>query len=322
MRVVTIVCPPALRERLPAALGPDVEVVTFPQEACNTAERDGDFRPDDVVISMEMRRPGGMTPKLGLVQLSGAGTDRIDLATVDPSTPVCNVFDHEIPIAEYVIATMLEWQIRLGAMRQGFTAETWASRTAAPATHGELYGKTLGIVGFGRIGKEAAVRAAAFGMMVIAVARRPDGGPADEVHPTEALADVLPRCDFVLDTLPLTEATRGLFDATMLAAMKPTGVIINVGRGGTIDEEALFEALSKKTIGGAIIDVWYQYPREPGEAPPPSRFDFFSLDNVIMTPHASAITDALWDRRAATIAENVRRLKAGEPLLNVVRAAQ
>ncbi|UOM33802.1 2-hydroxyacid dehydrogenase [Acuticoccus sp. I52.16.1] len=317
---MVIICPPALRQRLPAAIGEEVEIVTLPVEARNSDVYDIEFRPDDVVLSMDLTRPGGKLPRVALLQLPGAGTDRIDLDALAPETSVCNVFEHEIPIAEFVLAAMLEWEIRIADLRAMFTAESWPGLSRARGLHGELYGKTLGVVGFGRIGREAAKRAAAFGMTVLAVARRPDGGPADEVHPTAALADVLPRCDYVLDTLPLDEATRGIFDGPMLARMKPTGVIINVGRGQTIDEEALFTALSQKTIGGAILDVWYQYARDPSETPPPSRFDFFSLDNVILTPHASAVTGSLWDRRAATIAENFRRLERGEPLLNVVRA--
>ncbi|RAH98753.1 hypothetical protein DLJ53_24235 [Acuticoccus sediminis] len=319
MRIVMIVYPPTLREKLPAAIGHDVEIVTLPNEARNTPDFDIEFQPDDVVISMEMDRPGGTMPPVALLQLPGAGTDRVAMETLAPETTVCNVYDHEIPIAEYVLAAMLEWEIGLARMRASFTAQTWPEFSRFRTMHGELYGKTLGVVGFGRIGREAAKRAAAFGMTVLAVARRPDGGPADEVHPSDALAEVLPRCDYVLNTLPLNDVTKGIFDARMLAAMKPTGVIINVGRGETIDEEALFNALSSKSIGGAIIDVWYQYPRSKGDKPAPSRFDFFGLDNVILTPHSSAITDALWSRRAATIAENIRRVEAGEPLLNVVR---
>ncbi len=322
MRIVTIICPPALRERLPHAVGEGVEIVSLPVEARNSDVHDAELRADDVVISMDVTRPGGRLPPVALLQLPGAGTDRIDMDALAPETTLCNVYDHEIPISEYVLATMLEWEIRLSTVREIFTAESWPQLSRQRTLHGELHGKTLGVVGFGRIGRAAAVRAAAFGMTVLAVARRPDGGPADEVHPTDALAEVLPRCDYVLNTLPLTDATRGIFDAAMLSAMKPTGVIINVGRGQTIDEEALFNALSTKVIGGAVIDVWYQYARDPSETPPPSQFDFFSLDNVILTPHASAITGGLWDRRAATIAENVRRLGAGEPLLNVVRPGE
>ena len=320
MRIVVITAPPTLRERLPAALGSTAEIVTLPSEARNTDAHDAELRPDDVILSMEIQRPGGTLPPVALVQLPGAGADRIDLSCLSPETTVCNVFEHEYPIAEYVLATMLEWEIRLSAMRASFSAETWPKLAGQTALHGELYGKTLGVVGFGRIGREAAKRAAAFGMKVIAVARRPDGGPADEVHPTEALLSVLPRCDYVLDTSPLTEGTEGLFGEEAFAAMKPTAVVINVGRGGTIDEKALYEALSTKAIGGAVIDVWYQYPRSGETDLPPSKYDFFGLDNVIATPHASAITPQLWERRAATIAENIRRLKAGEPLLNVVRA--
>jgi phosphoglycerate dehydrogenase-like enzyme len=107
--------------------------------------------------------------------------------------------------------------------------------------------------------------------------------------------------------------------------MKPHAVVINVGRGATIQEQALFEACRDRRIGGAIIDTWYSYPAQkddPGVVHRPSRFPFHELDNVVMTPHASAWTDALLERRCRVIAGNLDRLARGEPLVNLVRAPE
>jgi phosphoglycerate dehydrogenase-like enzyme len=103
--------------------------------------------------------------------------------------------------------------------------------------------------------------------------------------------------------------------------MQPTAVIINVSRGALIDEQALYIACRDRKIGGAIIDTWYHYPSRPGERCPPSRFPFEKLDNIIMTPHASAWTDRLAPRRNRVIAQNLDRLSRDEPLVNVVHKA-
>ena len=100
--------------------------------------------------------------------------------------------------------------------------------------------------------------------------------------------------------------------------MHPHALILNVGRGAVIDEHALFEALQQKTIGGAIIDTWYQYPNAEKPHCAPSQFDFASLSNVLMTPHMSAWTEGTVQRRKQIIAENINRLCAGQALLNVL----
>ena len=191
------------------------------------------------------------------------------------------------------------------------------------AAQGELFGKTLGIVGYGRIGVEVAKRAHAFGMKVLACSRtaRPGDGVVDSVQSTEGLDQMLAASDFVLMSLPLAESTRAIIGEPQLAAMKPTAVIINVARGALIDEQALYAACRDHRIGGAIIDTWYRYPSNANDTCEPSRFAFRELDNVIMTPHASAWTDQLAPRRNRVIAENLDRLARNQPLINVVRNA-
>jgi phosphoglycerate dehydrogenase-like enzyme len=128
--------------------------------------------------------------------------------------------------------------------------------------------------------------------------------------------------DAVVVTLPLTEGTRGLIDAQALSAMRAQAVLINVGRGPVIDEQALFDALKQRRIGGAVIDTWYQYP-DPAQAQcAPSRLDFASLDNLVMTPHMSGWTEGTVRRRQQTLADNITRLAQGQPLINVLRPAQ
>jgi phosphoglycerate dehydrogenase-like enzyme len=276
----------------------------------------------DAMVSMNWRWNLPTASHLKLLQLPGAGTDEIDFSRLPKGTTVCNCFEHEIAIAEYVLGAMLEWNIGIRRMDQQFRRASWAGSYLFGPRHGELHGKTLGIIGFGHIGREVARRAKAFGMRVICCTRSPKPDElADRMHGMDRLTELLTGSDFVLVTLPLTNQTLGTLDRAAFAAMRPTGVIINVARGAIIDEEALYAALKERRIGGAIIDVWYRYPAHgQPQGTWPSSFAFHELDNVIMTPHASGWTHELLPRRNRAVAMNLNRLARGEPLLNVVRA--
>ena len=277
----------------------------------------------DAIVSMNWPADAPPAPRLRLIQLPGAGTDEIRFDAVPPTASVCNAFEHEIGIAEFVMGSILEWLIGLRRLDASMRQDRWWGSPLCGPRHGDLYGKTLGILGYGRIGREVARRAHGFGVRVIAANRSPR--PADDwcrdVRPMTELASVARESDFLLDALPLDNTTRGIVDAALFAQMKPTAVIINVGRGATIQEEALFEACRDRRIGGAIIDTWYQYPEQSQAAEvrfPASRFPFRDLDNVIMSPHASGWTEALAERRCRVIADNLDHLARGEPLQNVV----
>jgi len=274
-------------------------------------------------ISMQWSSDMPPAPHLKLLHLPGAGIDAIDFEAVPPGTTVCNVFEHEIGISEYVMATMLQWVLPLARLQADLRRGEWHGSHLFGPVHGELFGKTLGIVGYGHIGREVARRADAFGMKVLACNRTPRTGDSvvETVQPIEQLDSLLAESDFVLLSLPLTESTRDIIGSRQLATMKRTAVIINVARGALIDEAALYAACRDHRIGGAIIDTWYQYPSAETRKSDPSRFPFHELDNVIMTPHASAWTDQLIYRRNRVIAGNLDRLARNEPLLNVVRNA-
>ncbi|MEM9682788.1 MAG: 2-hydroxyacid dehydrogenase [Pseudomonadota bacterium] len=259
-------------------------------------------------------------PKLKLYQIPFTGYDWLTPADVPVGCTVCNAYEHEIAIAEYVFAALLDWEIGLSGASRRFRTHGWEGRTPGiGANHGEVYGKTLGIVGYGHIGRETAARAAAFGMRTIAVSRtaRPAPAPRDWLKSMEALNELLAESDYVLLALPLNHETRGLIDADRLACMKDTGVLINVARGEVVDEEALYHALAEKRIGGAVIDVWYQYPTTEEPDRPPSRFPFQDLENLIMSPHNSARSGAARERRWGVVARNLDRLAKGEALENV-----
>jgi len=177
----------------------------------------------------------------------------------------------------------------------------------------------LGLLGFGHIAQAIAHRAKAFGMRVHVANRSPiRHAHVDQSWTLDGLQDFLASADAVVVSLPLTDTTRGLVDAQALSAMRSDSCLINVGRGAVIDEQALYNALVSRQIGGAVIDTWYQYPTPTQSECAPSQFDFAALDNVQMTPHMSGWTEGTVRRRQNTLADNIGRLSRGEPLIQVL----
>jgi phosphoglycerate dehydrogenase-like enzyme len=277
----------------------------------------------DVLVSMAFTREmAGAANRLRLVQVPGAGLDRIDRAALRAGIALANAYGHEVGIAEYVLGAMLALTRELArldaALRRGVWESQWAIGVAPPPPWPELAGKTLGILGYGRIGQCLARRARAFDMHVLAIRRT--RAPADglaELHPPGALDDVLRRADYLAVTLPLGADTRGLIGGRELSLMKRSAVIVNPARAEIVDEDALYEALASRTIAGAALDVWYRYPSAAGAASP-SRRPFHELTNVLMTPHVSGWTEGMLQARAKLIADNVGRVARGEAPLNLV----
>ena len=129
---------------------------------------------------------------------------------------------------------------------------------------------------------------------------------------------MLPVCDFVVLCTALGPETEGLIDARRLALMKPSAFLINIARGMVVEEDAVYTALRDRRIGGAALDVWWQYPNAAEPERRPSRHPFHELPNVIMTPHCSGWTEGMVARRWAEVAGNINRYVRGEPLENVV----
>jgi len=256
-------------------------------------------------------------PRLKLVQTTSAGVEFLDLGAVPQGITVCNTSSMDHAIAEYVMCAMLHHQLRFADMEKDFREAgaflppfRFAGCKVGPAPfHGELGEKTLGIIGFGQIGVQVARRARAFNMRVHAIAsRRRDSLPEelDWIGTPADLPVLLRASHFVLVCCPLTDATRGLVSVTALAQMRTDAVLINVGRGEVIDEEALFNALKENRIRAAILDVWWQYPSTDTPEVSPSKYPFHELPNVTMTPHSSGWTSEQEVRKVAQVAHNVR----------------
>ena len=279
----------------------------------------------DVLVSMGFTRPmAEAAPRLRLVQVPGAGLDRIDRGAMRPGLRLANAYGHEAGIAEYIMGAMLSLTRRFGSLdaslRKGRWDSQWAVGTPMPPPSPELAGKTLGILGFGHIGEALARRAAAFDMKVCAVRRQAQkdvpvgvsfiGGP-------DRLDEVLQVADYLAITLSLSPETRNLLDDRRLGLMKPSAYLINVARAEIIDEGALYRALSEDKLAGAALDVWYRYPTSPGPTMPANQ-PFHELANVILTPHVSGWTEGMLEARAKVIAGNIERTARGERPLNEI----
>ena len=274
----------------------------------------------DVLVSMAWNSQFPAAPSLRLIQVPGTGFEGIDFSTVPDGVAVCNAYGHAEGMAEYTLLGMLVWCHRFQNADRTFRQGSWeySGRLNGPVNE-ELYGKTLGIVGFGSIGQAVAERAKPFGVQVIAINRTQRRPPAcvDRWVGFDRLDATLPQLDYIVVAAALGPGTEGLIGRAQFEKMKKTAVILNVGRGAIIDEGALYDALRTKRIRGATIDVWYgSYPSKDNPRVLPGKFPFHELGNLYMTPHTSGWTTGMIDRRWTGIAENLDRLSRGEPLLH------
>ena len=214
-------------------------------------------------------------------------------------------------VAEHAIALILALARRLPEARDNQARAHWRGMIGDPAhREDELSGKTLAIVGLGRIGGRLAQIAKAFDMHVVGFRRDPalGAGAADSVHALASLRDHLPRADFVALTCPLTPDTAHVVNAETLAAMRPSSYLINVARGGCVDEAALLAALRMGRIAGAALDC-----ADP--EPPPPDSPLWAMPNVVLTPHAGGETSRYEANVIEILLENLERLWRGETAL-------
>jgi phosphoglycerate dehydrogenase-like enzyme len=311
-----------LAEQVRARLTDPCEIVTGDEAEILPALADA-----DVVVSMGFSRAmSDVAGRLRLIQVPGAGLDRIDRGALKRGMLLANAYGHEVGIAEYVIGTMLALTRNLQSLdarlRNGEWHSQWAVGSPAPPLWPELAGKTLGILGYGHIGEAIARRARAFDMKVVAIRRQAQPRPPEGVSfvgGPERLDEVLHASDFLAITLSLSSETRGLLDMRRLGLMRPTACLINVARAEIVDEDALYRALSTGALAGAALDVWWRYPTAPGPLLPSTK-PFHQLPNVIMTPHVSGWTEGMVEARVKLIADNIARTARGEPPLNAVAA--
>jgi phosphoglycerate dehydrogenase-like enzyme len=230
------------------------------------------------------------------------------VASPVPLTNARGVFAEAL--GEYAIAAVFHFAKNIPAFTRNQQAHHWEWLTVDM-----VRGATFGVIGYGAIGREAARLAKAMGMRVIALRRRPasaeDDGIAERIYAPPQLQELLAASDYVLLAMPSTPETRHMIGAPQLRAMKDSAVLINLGRGSAVDDDALVEALREKWIRGAALDVVETEPLPP-EHP------LYTLDNVLLSAHSADRTEDWLERATRMFVENYGRFVRGEPLLNVV----
>lgn len=251
----------------------------------------------------------GRARRLRLIQMAGAGVDSVLPAPDLPEQVLLSNARgvHEPEMSEFALALILALAKRLPRAMAQQQERAWKLF----GTH-RLAGKTLGVLGLGTIGHAVARRAAALGMRVIGTKRHPEPlAEVDEVLPPSETRRVLAESDLVVVVLPYTPETEGLLDADAIAAMKPGAQLVNIARGGIVDEAALAKALGEGKVGGAAIDVFDEEPLLPSSP-------LWKAPNLLITPHIGGLNDEYVARIGEIFFENIRRLERGEPLVNPV----
>jgi len=260
-----------------------------------------------------LREVFAMAPKVRWVHSRSAGLDSLLFPElVESPVPLTNgtgVFS--LSLGEFALAAILYFAKDFRRMIRNQVAGRWEQFDIV-----EISGQTVGIVGYGDIGRAVATRVRAMGMRVLAVKRHgPPSNSADplveQIYSPEERIEMISRCDYIVASAPLTPETRGMIGEAEFAAMKPSAVVINVGRGPVIDEDAMLKALTGGSIKGAGLDVFTHEPLPDGHP-------FYGLENVLLSPHCADHTADWLEQAMRFFLENFERFRKGEPLRNVV----
>jgi len=285
----------------------------------------------DVLVGFMNAEMLARADRLKLVHVLGHGVDFLQRPgmrepMLERGIKVANAKAGAICIAEFAIMSMIALTRRAFKFHEelayrGGRLQDVRRRRMEGAIGGELYGSTLGILGFGAIGQEIAIRARAFGMTIGVVRRNPAKVDLKEygVSFTATLDDLdafLGRCDYLVLALPSTPDTRDVLTRDRFQKIKDGAFLVNIARGSLVDEQALYEALASGKLAGAGLDVWRERDdSSPRDYPIPYPIHHY---NVIMTPHYSGSTREARLRALRTVGENLRRFANGEPLINEV----
>jgi phosphoglycerate dehydrogenase-like enzyme len=270
-------------------------------------------------------------PNLKWVQLVSAGVEHVKeqpIVTEGDVMVTSTSGIHATAIAEYCLGMMLAWEYNLPRLLDDQRELKWREKRYEAYAPRHLRGQTVGIAGYGSIGRELARQADALGMTVLASKRDvmhpadrdsyreagtgdPEGEIPERIYPSETLGTMAKDCDYLVILTPLTESTHHMVDETIFSAMKKSAVIINVARGSVIDEQAMIQALEKEQIAGAILDVFETEPLPP-ESP------LWQMENVIITPHIAGNSARYHEKATAVFAENLQRYINGKDLLNLL----
>jgi len=253
---------------------------------------------------------------LQIIARAGVGLDNVDVAAASAAGVVVafTPSQNSVSVAELTLGLILDLARKIAAADRHVKQGGWARQQF---TGCELYGKTLGVVGFGRIGYLPARRAAAFGMDLLAYDPfvDPDSLAVTEARPRlMALDELLAAADVVTCHMPCNDQTRGMFNYERFCRMKPTALFVNVARGEVVDEPGLVRALQERRLAGAGLDVRDKEPPQPSP--------LCDMDNVILTPHIGAFTHEGQHRVVASVCRDVTKVLAGEGAVNFVNFAR
>ena len=282
--------------------------------AASEEDQASEIKDADVFMGSPSRSVFLASDRLRWLHCPGTGIDKLTSIPeiVNSDVVLTNARgSHAAPMADHVMSMCLAFAHRTNEMMADQRAHVWDTRKY-DRFFIEMEGSTMGIVALGDIGSAAARRAAGFGMRVYAVDKRPFDAPpgVEEVWGLDRLDDLLRMSDWLVVTAPYTEDSKGMIDARGLGLMKPTSHLIVISRGGVVDEDALLDAVTDRGIAGAGIDAFEIEP-------PPDDSPWWELDNVIISPHASALTVEMWEGRREIFRENLRRFLANEPFIYV-----
>lgn len=247
-----------------------------------------------------------------LVQLNSAGNDAYQASDIPSGCVLCNASGaYGLGISEYLLATTLSLSYNLPTYQRQQVVHEWSDAGVATP----IYGSTVLVVGFGDIGSCYAKRMKALGAYVIALKRVQGDKPdyVDELVLSEQLQDVVPKADIIANSLPHTKQTEHMFNKDMFALMKKSAIFLNVGRGATVDSEALYHALSTNALRGAAIDVTETEPL-------PHDHPLWELKNLIITPHISGKyhVPQTMDMITDMVCENLQHFQQNQMYINVV----
>lgn len=326
--LVTLPIPEALIDEITQISG-NLSVTVLP------AKESKDIPPErwqDVEVAYTMHALPGLeqAPKLRWVQSYLSGIEKIrDNPLFDKPDLVLTTLSgaNSSQVAEHVLTMLLALGHQLPHFLGLQNSKTWMEEKGRKYIPAELRGSTVGIVGYGSIGRQVARLVSDFGATVLGTKRDlmhpedgeysaedmgdPKGTLFARLYPPQALRSMLTICDFVVVCVPLTSETRGMLAKEHLAAMKPTAFLVDVSRGGVVDHAALIDALSEGQLAGAALDV---FPEEPL----PQESPLWQMPNVILTPHVAGFSRHYNQRANQMFMENLKRYLAGEELLNRV----
>jgi phosphoglycerate dehydrogenase-like enzyme len=324
--LTTIPFPEPILQRL-KSLSPRIKISVFPAQQVNDVPLEM-WNKAEVLYTDVLLPNIEQVPNLRWIQFHYAGIDYV-LNTPLAAKPDLMLTSMSgasaIQEGEYILMMMLGLGHRLPELANNQAKQDWPIDRWEKFTPSELTNSTVGLIGYGSISREVARLLQPFGVKVLAVKKDvmhpldagytleghgdPDGNYFHRLYPIEALKSMLKDCDYVILTLPLTPDTRGLFNDSVIRAMKPGAFLVQVSRGGIVDENALAQALIEKRLGGAALDVFTQEPL-------PATSPLWKVPNLILTPHVSGFSPRYKERAGEMFIGNLKKYLHGEPLMN------